>query len=61
MKTYAIEFTSTNRRYYVVEANTEKSAKNLALDELRLDADSKYFHNAEFMVTNIGELKLCKP
>ena len=57
MNTYVIEFTSTNRRYYEVEANTPKSAKNLALKELRLDADSKYFHNAEFMVTNIEEIK----
>ena len=57
MKTYIIEFTSTNRRYYEVEANTPKSAKNLVLKELRLDADSKYFHNAEFMVTNIEEIK----
>ena len=57
MKTYVIEFTSTNRRYYEVKANTAKSAKNLALKELRLDADSKYFHNAEFMVTNIMEIE----
>ena len=57
MKTYVIEFTSTNRLYYEVKANTAKSAKNLALKELRLDADSKYFHTAEFMVTNIEEIK----
>ena len=56
MSTYVIEFTSTNRLYYEVKANTAKSAKNLALKELRLlNADSKYFHTAEFMVTNIEE------
>jgi hypothetical protein len=38
---------------YEIEANTPKSEKNVALKELRLDADSKYFYNAEFIVANI--------
>jgi hypothetical protein len=38
---------------FEIEANTPKSAQSIALKELRLDADSKYFYNAEFLVAKI--------